>query len=101
MIELHEEWVTMSAAVVSSYNIIKLRKTKSINSWNTMVFSNKNLLFTTDLFKSKFNLFWDKVYPGFTNNNHMFILFKIKYKGSDYTTIGNLQRLNKSIKYDT
>lgn len=25
----------------------------------------------------------------------MFILLKIKYKGSDYTTIGNLQRINK------
>jgi hypothetical protein len=28
----------------------------------------------------------------------MFILFKIKYKGSDYSTIGTLQKLNKTDK---
>nr|UEP17186.1 hypothetical protein [Russula sp.] len=67
-------------AAFSSKNIIKLRKTRSIHSWNTIEFKIENLLFTTELFKSKFNLFWDQVYPGFSNNNHMFILFKIKFK---------------------
>ena len=77
-------------------NIIKLRKTQSIYYWQKLEFKIDSLLFTKDLFKSKFNLFWNKVSNEFTNNNHMFILFKIKYKDSDYTTIGNLQRLNQN-----
>jgi len=81
-----------------STNIIKLRKTKSIHAWKTLEFSIDNLLFTTDLFKSKFNIFWDKIENKFTEDNHMFILFKIKYNGSDYTTIGNLQRINSTDK---
>jgi hypothetical protein len=85
-------------ASLSTGGIIKLRKRKSIHSWNTVEFSIENLLFTSELFKSKFNQFWDKVNPRFNDNNHMFILFKIKYKGSDYATIGNLQRLNSEDK---
>jgi DNA polymerase type B, organellar and viral len=59
-----------------------------------MEFKLNKLLFTKDLFQSKLDLFWAKTYQEFTDNNHMFILFKVKYNGSDYTTIGNLQRLN-------
>jgi len=79
-------------------NIITLRKTKSIHTWKTVEFTINNWLFTGDIFKSKFNIFWDNISNQFIDNNHMFILFKIKYKDSDYTTIGNLQRLNKGDK---
>lgn len=88
----------IALAAFSSKNIIKLRKTPSIHSWESKEFKIDNLLFTTDLFNSKFNIFWYKISREFTDNNHMFILLKIKYKGSDYTTIGNLQRLNKEDK---
>jgi hypothetical protein len=83
-------------SIFSTHNIIKLRKTQSIHSWKTIQFTLNNLVFTTDLFKTKFNVFWNKVKDEFTDNNHMFILFKVKYKGSDYATIGNLQRLTQN-----
>ena len=79
-------------------NIIKLRKTRTSNIWNVQYYSINNKVFTKDLFNSKFNIFWDNISHQFIDNNHMFILFKIKYKDSDYTTIGNLQRLNKEDK---
>jgi len=75
-------------------NIIKLRKTRSTNIWNVEQFSINNLIFTKDLFKNKFNQFWDKVFDDFTNDNHMFVLFKIKYNNTDFVTIGKLQRIN-------
>ena len=79
-------------------NIIKLRKTRTSNIWNVQYYSINNKVFTKDLFNSKFNIFWDNISHQFIDNNHMFILFKIKYKDSDYTTIGSLQRLNKGDK---
>jgi len=90
--------INNSEYLMLSTSIIKLRKVNSIHAWKTLEFSIDNLLFTTDLFKSKFNIFWNKIENNFTEDNHMFILFKIKYKGSDYTTIGNLQRINSSDK---
>ena len=79
-------------------NIIKLRKTRTSNIWNVQQFSINNMVFTKDLILNKFNIFWDNIYHEFTDNNHMFILFKIKYKDIEFTTIGNLQRVNKEDK---
>ena len=56
------------------------------------------MVFTKDLNLNKFNIFWDKISHEFTDNNHMFLLFKIKYKDIEFTTIGNLQRLNQEDK---
>lgn len=44
------------------------------------------------------NLFWNKIENNFTENNHMFILLKIKYLNGQTLTIGNLQRLNLNNK---
>lgn len=88
----------LTLASVSSVNIIKLRRRQSIHNWNIMEFSISNLLFTRKLFESKLDLFWNKINEKFTNENHMYILFKVKYKGSDYATIGNLQKISKNDK---
>jgi hypothetical protein len=77
---------------------MKLRKTKSINAWKNMTFSIENQVYTNELFKNKLNLFWNNVADEFTENNHMFILLKIKYIGADYITVGKLQRLNQNDK---
>ena len=53
-----------------------------------------NKIFTGSLFKSKFNKVWKNIQSGFNKNNHLFILFKIKYNNGEFVTIGNLQRLN-------
>jgi hypothetical protein len=79
-------------------NIIKLRKISSKNVWKILTFYLNNKIFSKTLFNKFFNSFWNKALLEFSNNNHMFILFKIKYKGSDYSTIGTLQKLNKTDK---
>jgi hypothetical protein len=84
----------MAMAVLPGKNIIKLRKIMSSNIWNVLEFSINNKVFTKDLFKNKFNQFWDKVNNQFLSDNHMFVLFKIKYINYDYATIGKLQRIN-------
>jgi DNA polymerase family B len=75
-------------------NIIKLRKIRRTNVWNTIVFNTYNRVFTNNLFEKFLDQFWNKIESKFSDNNHLFILLKIKYINNDYATIGNLQRLN-------
>jgi hypothetical protein len=75
-------------------NIIRLRKTKMRNIWNELTLNFGNKVFTTSLFKSKFNQFWKSIQSEFNNNNHLFILLKIKYVNNDFVSIGKVQRLN-------
>ena len=85
----------MSFAVTSSYNTIKLRKTRSKNNWNELVLKFGNKVFSRTLFETKFILFWESVKNQFNNNNHMFILLKIKYANNEFSTIGKVQRLTE------
>ena len=82
----------------SSKNIIKLRKVNPKNIWNVFELKFGNKIFTGSLFQSKFNKFWKNIQSGFNKNNHLFILFKIKYNNGEFVTIGNLQRLNLTDK---
>jgi DNA polymerase type B, organellar and viral len=79
-------------------NTIKLRKTRSLNIWSVLEFKINNLVFTKDLFLTKFDKFWETINNNFLNGNHMFVLFKIKYKNTDYATIGKIQRINQNDK---
>lgn len=85
-------------SLAMSGTIIKLRKARSLNIWNTIEFNMNYQIFTKELFEKFFNRFWNNIYEKLNESNHMFILFKVKYQGSEYTTIGNLQRLNLSDK---
>jgi len=85
-------------AALSGDNIGKLRKTRSKNVWNELTVNFGSKVFTTSLFKSKFNKFWKEIEDGFTHNNHLFILLKIKYNNGEFVTIGKLQKLNLSDK---
>ena len=93
-----DNYIYSQLAAIPITNIIKLRRVASKYSWKDLVFNIKNKVFTKILFESKFNTFWEKIEQEFSGNNHMFILFKVKYIGSDYVTIGKLQRLNFSDK---
>lgn len=75
-------------------NIVKLRR-KSRNVWDIIKFDINNKIFTADLFLNRFEKFWSQIENKFTNDNHMYILFKVKYVGSEYKTIRELQRINK------
>ena len=79
-------------------NIIKLRKVNSKNVWKTLVFNINNKVFTKTLFENIFNKFWTQIITEFKENNHMFILLKIKYVNNEFVTIGKLQRLNLADK---
>jgi len=76
-------------------NIIKLRKVTSKYIWKELTFNINNKVFTKILFEKIFNQFWKSIEVKFTENNHMFILFKIKYINGEFSTIGRLQRINK------
>ena len=79
-------------------NIIKLRKVSSNNNWQSLTFNINNKIFTKSLFENIFNKFWKAIEFEFTENNHMFILFKIKYINNEFSTIGKIQRINKNNK---
>ena len=75
-----------------------MKKVNSKNIWKTLVFNINNKVFTKTLFENIFNKFWLQIIEEFTENNHMFILFKIKYVNNEFSTIGKLQRLNSNDK---
>jgi len=83
---------------VSAVSIIKLRKTSPNYKWEDLNFNVKNKLFSQKLFLKMFDQFWNKIVKDFTENNHMFILFKIKYVTGQTLSIGNVQRLNNDDK---
>jgi hypothetical protein len=80
---------------MSAGNIIKLRRVDSKYNWKDLVFNINNKIFSKILFENNFNKFWKEIEKKFTENNHMFILFKIKYINGQTLSIGKVQRLNK------
>jgi hypothetical protein len=75
-------------------NIIKLRKVAPKYKWNELIFNVNNKVFSESLLEDILDKFWNKIEIEFTENNHMFILFKIKYLNSEFSSIGTVQRLN-------
>lgn len=88
----------IALAAFSSKNIVKLRRVDSKYNWKDLVFNINNKIFSKILFENKINKFWNEIEKNFTENNHMFILFKIKYVNGQTLSIGKLQRLNKTDK---
>ena len=78
----------------SSINLQKIRNRK-IN-WDTLSFKIENKVWGIELFEMIFAKFLSVVKPQFTEKNHMYILFKIKYNTNEIVTIGKLQRINKN-----
>jgi hypothetical protein len=84
--------------VLLSEKATKLRKVVSNYKWNELEYKVNKHTFSNVLFESLLNRFWNKIENEFTNDNHMFILFKIKYVTGEKLSIGKLQRLNKEDK---
>lgn len=89
--------INISMVALSS-SIIKLRRVTSKNVWNTVNFNINNRIFTKNLFENIFSKFWKGIENKFTDHNHMFILFKIKYVNGEFATIGSLKRLSQKDK---
>ena len=79
-------------------NIIKLRKVGSNYNWKKSIFNINNKVFSKDLFENILNKFWNSIENEFKIDNHMVILFKIKYNNGELSSIGKVQRLNLSDK---
>jgi DNA polymerase type B, organellar and viral len=79
-------------------NIIKLRKVSSKYIWKNIIFNINNKPFSKSSFDAVLSNFWNKIESEFTENNHLFILLKIKYNNGQISTIGTLQRINKNDK---
>jgi hypothetical protein len=99
--------ITLQTSVISGIypkifhtkqNNIKLRKVASRYKWEDLEYKVNKHIFSNVLFKSLLNRFWSKIENQFTDDNHMFILFKIKFTTGETLSIGNLQRLNKEDK---
>lgn len=90
--------VNISLVLFSKQNITKLRKVESDHKWDEIKYKVNKDTFSNVLFKSLLNKFWNKIQNKFTNDNHMFILFKIQYITGENLSIGKLQRLNKEDK---
>lgn len=97
-IKFHENYTFTQLAVVPFGNIIKLRKTKSRNIWETSIININSKVFSKTLFENTFNKFWNQISPKFKENNYMFILFKVKYINNEFATIGKLQKLTNKDK---
>jgi hypothetical protein len=67
----------------------------SRNIWTNEGYNFENKVFTNQLFQTIFNKFWKSIEHKFTESNHIYILFKIKYRGNQTLSIGTVQRLNK------
>jgi hypothetical protein len=93
-----EESSHTAMAWLSGKNIIKLRKVSSKYIWKDVTFDINNKVFTKILFEKIFNQFWKSIESKLNNNNHMFILFKVKYVNKEFSTIGKVQRINKNDK---
>ena len=66
------------------------------NNWENLSFPLSNKVWSEKLFSDIFNQFKSKVENLFTEENHMYILFKIRYDTNEIVTIGSLQRINKN-----
>lgn len=88
-----EDSTIMSLTTFSSHNIIKLRKVQSKHNWKTLIFNVDNKIFSKSLFERIFSKFWKEIENKFTENNHIFILFKIKYNNGEFVSISKVQYL--------
>jgi len=98
LLQLDNFLVNNTEYLILGTNIIKLRKTSPNYKWEDLNFNVKNKLFSQKLFLKIFDQFWNKIVKDFTENNHMFILFKIKYVSGQTLSIGKVQRLNNNDK---
>ncbi len=73
-------------------------KNKILN-WIDYKIDIKNKVFTKDLLINNLNKFWDDIMETkLSENQHIWLLFRLRWANDEYVTIGKLQRLNKEDK---
>ncbi len=73
-------------------------KNKILN-WIDYYIDIKNKVFTKELLINNLNKFWDDIMETkLSENQHIWLLFRLRWANGEYVTIGKLQRLNKEDK---
>lgn len=68
-------------------------------NWIDFKFDIKNTNFSTKLFQSKLDIFWNEIMENkLIENQHVWLLFRLQWMNSQYVTIGKLVKLNKEDK---
>jgi hypothetical protein len=83
----------MAMAVLTSSN--------SINklNWTDFIFEIKNTNFSSKLLKSKIDIFWNEIMETkLSDDQHIWLLFRLQWTNNNYVTIGKLVKLNKQDK---
>ena len=74
-------------------------KTNKILNWIDYRVNTHNQLFTRDLLNNNLNRFWmDIMENKVSENQHIWLLFRLQWANGEYVTIGKLQKLNKTDK---
>ena len=74
---------------------IKIMLKNKLN-WIDFKLETKNTNFTSELFKNKLNIFWREIMENkLTENQHIWLLFRLKWDNNEFATIGKLVKLNK------
>jgi len=68
-------------------------------NWIDFKFEIKNSNYTSKLLKNKLDIFWKEVMDtNLTDNQHIWLLFRLQWVNNNYVTIGKLVKLNKEDK---
>jgi hypothetical protein len=77
---------------------IKIMLKNKLN-WFDFKFEIKNINFTQKLLQDKLDIFWNEIMDNkLSNNQHIWLLFRLQWSNSQYVTIGKLVKLNKEDK---
>ena len=76
-----------------------ISKPTKFSGWNSHVVTlDQESLITKPLLMSEINKFWDSVVNKIESNNHILLLFKIKFNSGQIRTLGKMQQLNPNDK---
>lgn len=74
-------------------------KNNKILNWIDYIINIKNLVFTKALLEANLNKFWSEIIDqNLSDNQHIWLLFRLQWNNGEYVTIGKLQRLNREDK---
>lgn len=68
-------------------------------NWIDFKFEIKNNNFSSPLLENKINIFWKEIMDNkFSDNQHIWLLFRLQWTNNQFVTIGKLVKLNKEDK---
>ena len=92
--------IFQSTTLLQSVSVfVSKNKNKQFFKWeNISIPINKGILLNKHILNNNINNFWSKNVENLGEDLHLLILTRIKFDNGEFSTIGNLQRLNKEDK---